>query len=312
MRIFVTGGSGCIGHYLVEELIEKTQHQLFLLVRNPDKLKINCQTRPNIEILQGDLLEIEKYSELLKTIDVAILVATIWGGKDITFEVNVNKTIALVNLLNPQKCQQVIYFSTASILNQNNQLMPEARDIGTDYIQSKYQCFTQLSQLKIAPKITTVFPTLILGGDNNKPYSHLSSGLKDVPKWINIARWFKADGSFHFIHGKDVAQIIRYLVDNPPQTRQLVLGNPAITANELVEQVANYFDKKVYFRIPLWIWLANIIFKIFNVQMEEWDRFGLNYRHFIYKNVVNPSSFGLTPYCHNIKDVFQKAGISNQ
>ncbi|MDE5120331.1 MAG: SDR family oxidoreductase, partial [Trichodesmium sp. St19_bin1] len=39
-RIFITGASGCIGHYIVEFLIQNTHHELYLLVRNPDKLKV--------------------------------------------------------------------------------------------------------------------------------------------------------------------------------------------------------------------------------------------------------------------------------
>ncbi|MFM7577798.1 MAG: NAD(P)-dependent oxidoreductase, partial [Microcystaceae cyanobacterium] len=34
-RLFITGISGCIGHYLADLLIEQTDYELFLLVRNP-------------------------------------------------------------------------------------------------------------------------------------------------------------------------------------------------------------------------------------------------------------------------------------
>ena len=49
-RILVTGASGCIGHYITEALIKQTDHQLYLLVRNPDKLKLNTQSRPEITV----------------------------------------------------------------------------------------------------------------------------------------------------------------------------------------------------------------------------------------------------------------------
>ncbi|MGB3558972.1 MAG: SDR family oxidoreductase, partial [Geitlerinemataceae cyanobacterium] len=45
-RIFITGASGCIGQYITETLIQNTQHELYLLVRNPDKLKIKLDVRP--------------------------------------------------------------------------------------------------------------------------------------------------------------------------------------------------------------------------------------------------------------------------
>ncbi|HEY9599205.1 MAG TPA: NAD(P)-dependent oxidoreductase [Cyanophyceae cyanobacterium] len=320
-RIFLTGASGCIGHYIAESLIQETEHELYLLVRNPDKLGFDYESHPGVTILQGDLRQIEHYGDLLKTIDVAILAATAWGGAQESFDVNVIKTIRLMELLNPVLCEQVIYFSTASVLDSNNQLLKEAGQLGTDYIRTKYDCLSRLSKLEIFPRITTLFPTLVLGGDVNKPYSHLSSGIADVVKWVDVIRWFKADGSFHFIHARDIAQVVRYLVENPPidnfspevdviSNNRLVLGNQRITVNQAVEEVCAYLGKKIYFRLPLTLWLANFFITVFRIQMAAWDRFCLNYRHFTYQNIVNPGTLGLPTYCSTFTDVLKISGIS--
>lgn len=317
----MTGASGCIGHYLAEALIQETEHDLFLLVRDPEKLKLNPDVRPGITVLQADLREIEQFGDLLKTIDVAILAATAWGGSGEVFDINVVKTIRLMNLLDPNQCEQVFYFSTASILNRENELLREAGQIGTGYIRSKYDCFRQLSRLAIAPKITALFPTLVLGGDGTKPYSHLSSGLPGVAKWIDLIRWFKGDGSFHYIHARDIAKVTCHLIDNPPKTRvgenvgeggvkKVVLGNPVITLNRAVEEVCDYLGKQIYFRIPLTLWLANFFIVLFRIQMEPWDRFCINYRHFSYQNPFNPATVGLTPYCPTFADVLKVHGIA--
>ncbi len=310
MRIFLTGGSGCIGHYIAEALIEETEHELFLLVRNPDKLKLD-RIRDGVNILQGDLQEIEGFKDLLSTIDVAILAAAAWGGETESREINVVKTISLMNLLSPEVCQRVIYFSTASILDRHNQLLPQAGEIGTDYIRTKYECFSKLSKLAIAPKITALFPTLVLGGDGNKPYSHLSADLPEVIKWMNLIRFFQADGSFHFIHAKDIANIVLYLIDNSPkklaQIDKLVLGNSPLTVNRAIEEICTCLNKKIYFRIPLFIWLANFFIRVFRIRMAAWDRFCLDYRHFTYENAVNPASLGLKSYCPTLTDAIKIA-----
>jgi nucleoside-diphosphate-sugar epimerase len=322
-RIFLTGASGCIGHYITEALITETEHELYLLVRNPDKLGFDYEARSGITIFQGDLREISQFRNLLKTMDVAILVATAWGGAAEVFDINVIKTIRLMELLNPKVCEQVIYFSTSSILDRNNQLLKEAGQLGTDYIRSKYDCLRRLSKLAIAPKITTLFPTLVLGGDENKPYSHLSSGIADVAKWASLARWFKADGSFHFIHAQDIAQVVLYLVDHPSsmesteQTeeepiKRLVLGNPPLTVNQVVEEGSAYLGQKIYFRLPLYSWLANILIVLFRIQMSAWDRFCLNYRHFTHQNPVNPGTLGLPIYCATFFDVLKISGIQKK
>ncbi|PAX53295.1 NAD-dependent epimerase/dehydratase family protein [Brunnivagina elsteri] len=308
-RIFVTGASGCVGHYLSEQLINETEHELFLLVRNPDKLKVDTSKRPNVTVLQGDMLEIEKFADLLKTIDVAVLTATAWGGDNV-FKINVDKTLELMSLLDAEKCQQVIYFSTASVLSRENQPLPEAGEFGIDYIRSKYQCLEQKSQLAIAPKITTVFPTLVLGGDDTKPVSHITSGIPEVSKYVDIIKFLKADGSFHFIHSRDIATVVRHLIDNPPEdTRYLVLGQDKITANQAIEQLSAYFGKKIYFRIPLSTALANVIISVFRIQMDAWSRFCMEYRHFVYKDAVNPETYGLANYCATMSDVLKTSGV---
>jgi len=311
MRIFLTGASGCIGHYVTEKLITETEHELFLLVRNPEKLKFNVQKRTGIHIIKGDLSKIEEQGELLGTIEIAILLATSWGGQEESYQINIEKTLNLLKLLNPDNCQKVIYFSTASILGHDNKPLPEAGELGTLYVKTKYLCHTQLEGLKIAPKITTLFPTLVFGGDENKPYSHISGGLPDILKLIRLIRWFKADGSFHFIHAEDIARVVKYLIDNPQyQPHQLVLGNAPTTVDQAVEEFCQALNTKIYFRIPLSLALANFFIFLFRLQMEPWDRFCLNYRHFTYHPTTTPATFGLVNYCPTVKDLLKTRGLA--
>jgi nucleoside-diphosphate-sugar epimerase len=320
MRILVTGASGCVGHYISETLIQNTDHELFLFVRNPAKLQVNIDVRPGIHVITADMMEIEQQAALLKTINVAVLTAAGWGGQE-AFDINYTKTHILFDLLDPQVCQQVIYFSTQSVLDRQNQLLPEAGKIGTDYIVSKYQCLDKLTREKnaagakdsIASKITTVFPTLVFGGDETKPYSFLSADLTNISRYAGLLQWFSADGSFHFIHGKDIAEVVRHLIAHPEIAdkfdRRIVLGNKLVTADAGIKEICAYFGKKSPFQIPLSIGLANFFIKLFKIQMADWDRFCLDYRHFGAKNPVNPATFGLDSYAPTITDIFRTRGL---
>lgn len=311
-RIFITGASGCIGHYLVETLLMNTPHQLFLLVRNPSKLMFRWQDEPRIHLIQGDIRNSEDHADLLATMDTAVLAATSWGGAEEIYDINVTANHKLMSLLDTERCNQVLYFSTASILNRHNQPLTEAGDIGTDYIRSKYQCYLKLPELKIFPKVTTVFPTLVFGGDKDKPYSHISAGLQDVANWMWLIRFLKADGSFHFAHGKDIALVVSYLIDHPPSSeepRQIIIGNPALTVNQAVEEISEYLGLRVFFRIPLSLWLADRIIDGFNIRMAEWDRFCLRSRHQIYKNPQHPALLGLKPFCPTIADLMRLSNV---
>jgi nucleoside-diphosphate-sugar epimerase len=311
-RIFITGASGCIGHYIVDALIQDTAHELFLLVRTPDKLKFDWQSRPGIKLLQGDLREIEQFGDLLKTMDCAILIATSWGGIEESQEINVNKTQILVNLLDPAVCEQVIYFSTASILDRENHLLPEAGELGTEYIRSKYLGHQALAATNLIDRVTFIYPTIVFGGNDRFPRSHLTAGFDQLPRLTQIVRWFQTDASLHFIHARDIAQVVGYLADHPPEPgaeRHFVLGNERLTVKQLIVQLCDYFQQRIYFQIPLYPWLMNLFILLFRVQIGDWERFSINYRHFTHRVVVTPQSFGLTTYYPKLADVLRVSGV---
>ncbi|MBO9999869.1 MAG: NAD(P)-dependent oxidoreductase [Cyanobacteria bacterium SID2] len=309
-RVFLTGASGCIGHYIAETLIAQTDCELYMLVRDPAKLQIDTNARPGIHVLHGDLRDIHQYGELLSTIHCAILTAAAWGGQQETFDINVTKTCMLMNLLNPKVCEQVVYFSTASLLDREGNRLKAAAHMGTDYIRSKYDCLSQMHRMPVAKRITVLFPTIVLGGDETKPYSHVSAGLPEVQKWANFARFFSLSGSFHFIHARDIAEVVSYLVEHPPgEPRQYVLGTQPYTVDRAVSELCKYLNKQTYFRIPLPKWAVNLAIVLFNVQMSPWDRFCLEYRHFTYADAVTPAAFDRPVYCETLSDALQERGI---
>jgi nucleoside-diphosphate-sugar epimerase len=311
-RVFITGGSGCIGHYILEQLLASDRYDLFLLLRHPEKLQLPVKQDPRVQILPGGLGDIQQYADLLRTMDLAILTAAAWGGDaDYVFATNVDNNLTLMGLLDPQRCQQVIYFSTASILDPQSQPLEAADQFGTDYIRSKYACHHHLPELALYPKITTVFPTLVFGGDTDKPYSFISAGLADVTRWVGLIRFFRAEAGFHFAHAQDIASVVHYLLEHPSTTgyREYVLGNSPLSVDQAVEQTCAYLGQPIWFRIPLSLWLADRLITLFRVQMAPWDYYCLNHPQFVYQGAVSPASFGLTPYCADLADLLRVHGL---
>jgi nucleoside-diphosphate-sugar epimerase len=317
-RIFITGASGSTGHYITDTLIRETNHELFLLLRDPARLRLDTGYRSGINLLQGDLKDILSFAGLLKTMNVAVLTAVDWGGTH-AFFVNVAKTLELLELLDPAVCEQALYFSTASILNRDGRPIDIAGEIGTDYVRSKYDCLQRLPGLAIAPRLTVLFPTVVLGGDAHKPHSFLSEGLPKLLRWVDVIRFFRADGSFHIIHGQDTAQVVRYLIDHPPLDpgpRSVVLGQQRVTFDQAVEEVCAYLDKRIYFRMPIPIPLMKLLLMLVQYRIPYrdrlWDRFCLDHRHFSYANPVNPGSLGLPNYCATLSDLLRINGIPHR
>lgn len=314
-RILITGASGCIGHYVTEALAADPTAELYLFVRDPNKVRLDPRWRSGVTVVPGDLREIARFADLLKTINVAILAATGWGTPE-TYDINIVRTLELLHLLDPRACEQVFYFSTASVLNRENQPLPEAAQFGTHYIRSKYEALRRLPEVPVADKITVLAPTLVFGGDTEKPHSFLTIDLPAFMKYATIARFLSIDGSFHFIHARDVAQVVRHLVDHPElggNLRTLVLGQEALTFDQAVEQICEALGIRIYFRIrvpaSLLIRVAPLFQRHLPAEEAAWGAFCLRYLHFTHRDPANPATFGLPSYYPTLVGAQQVTGF---
>ena len=219
-RILVTGASGCVGQYISHWLLQHSDAELLLWLRDPSKLTAVPADHARVRLLVGDLRDTDRFVAELATVNRVIHTATAWGDPERAEQVNVVAVKRLLQLLNPHVVEQIIYFSTASILDRDLRPLPEALAYGTEYIQTKARCLVQLEQHPLAAKIIAVFPTLVFGGrvDGTSPYptSYLTEGLAEASRWLWLARWLRADASFHFIHAEDIARICGQFATRPP------------------------------------------------------------------------------------------------
>jgi len=301
-KILITGISGCIGHYLFDVISKHQDYQLYLLTRNPQKLKFDPGAFRNITILKNDLDIFRKEPGLLKDVNYVIHMAAQWGGSS----VNYDQTLSFFSLLDPEQCEKVIYFSTASILGPDHRPREEAEQFGRGYIQSKYQLFKKLPGLKIYPKVITLFPTWVLGGDEKHPYSHASAGILKLRKWLWLLKFFTVDLSFHFIHARDIALITNYLLENEVGEKEFVLGNRAVTAGEFIQKTCLFFNQHSYFQIPIPLFLVHSLSFITGRRLHTWDKYCLDKKHFVYKT-VNAASFGIKSDLESLEQILSDA-----
>lgn len=299
IRIFITGASGCVGSYLVDELLKYPQYHLTLLVRAPNKIRTDIATHPNVTIIDSDLLNLKRYTKDLKETDYLFHIATVWGGNN-TFEVNFRNSL---KLFKATRAKQIFYFSTASILNNNHQLLPQAKYMGTEYIKSKALCYEKLSQSELHSKIIYLFPTLIFGGDPTHPFTHLSQSLPHLKRWSYWLRFLKSQGSFHFIHAQDIAKILVHLL-NQHDKQHYVLGQAPLTVNQTIQILSHHYQYPIPFSINLEPWIE-IIKKMVWHKMTNWDRYCLEQRELVY-DAVNPESFGMRSFYPDLKSILQK------
>ena len=321
--ILITGASGCVGQYITNWLIENSSSELLLWVRDPKKITSINLKNPRVKILIGDLRQPNKFKKELSEVNRVIHTATAWGDPKRAKEVNIIAVKNLLNLLDPFNIKQIIYFSTASVLDKNLNLLPEAFTYGTEYIQTKAQCLTELESHQLSSKIIAVFPTLVFGGrldgKSRFPTSYLTAGLRDAFRWIWLARWIKLFSRFHFIHAADIAFICGHLATSdfePTKSlsksniTKLVLGQPHISIDIAIQTLLKWKGMKRMPQIPLWTWLIELLTKLLPIQITNWDRFSLRQRHFIHEPVTSPETFGGKSYAKTLNQVLHNSGLT--
>ncbi len=284
-HIFITGGAGCIGHYIVSALQADPNNHLHLLIRSPNKLSTNLSNKPNTTIYPYDIADIDQVKDVLANADYLIHIATNWGNSSKSMVINIDKTLQLLSYLSPNKCQKIIYFSTASILGPNNQALHQAKEFGTPYIKSKYIAYQKLQAHPLQNKIITLFPTLVFGGNTNYPSSHISSGLKSAKHWIKWLKWIWVDGTFHFIHAEDVATITKAILSEPIKTHNIVLGNQSISVKSAMKVLCTYFNERLWFQIKCPSFILHLLAKLSQIQLNKWDKYCLKNPHFKYNTI---------------------------
>ena len=321
-RILITGASGCVGQYTTAWLLDNSEAELLLWLRDPSKLTAVATNHPRIQLLVGDLREADRFSSELASVHRVIHTATAWGDPERAQQVNVVAVKRMLSLLNPSLIEQITYFSTASILDRHLQPLTEALAYGTEYIQTKAQCLKDLEEHPLAGKIVAVFPTLVFGGrvDGSSPFptSYLTEGLTEASKWLWLARFLRADASFHFIHAADIAAICGHLATHPHQpnpepgqgaVRRIVMGQKAISVDEAVASLCRWRGVRRTPGIPLWPWLIETLIRVLPIEVNAWDRFSIRQRHFIHQPVTQPERFGDRSHAADLEAVLLDSGL---
>lgn len=113
MHIYITGGTGFIGSYVVKEL-SREGHKITVLARDIDKAP-GLRSLPGVEIRQFDLSDYSKLAKMTKKIDALVLVALGWGdtGPDMLKNETLPE-ISLIDIAVKKGAKKIIFTSSTA------------------------------------------------------------------------------------------------------------------------------------------------------------------------------------------------------
>ena len=79
-NIFITGGTGCIGHYALMALKRSfPDAHLHVMARDITRFKMDIPKWPKVTIHTGSMDDIDRCKDILKTVADVVHIATVWG-----------------------------------------------------------------------------------------------------------------------------------------------------------------------------------------------------------------------------------------
>jgi dihydroflavonol-4-reductase len=248
--IFVTGGTGFLGSYILQELVLQGR-SVRALRRN---LTVPFYMHPGlldkISWVQGDILDVNGLIENMtgcdKIIHAAGMVSFNPSDKKKLFQLNIEGTANLVNAAIETGIPDLVHVSSVSALGRHDDAKPmdeEKKWIGNNG-QSNYGISKYYSEMEVwrgmgeglSPLI--VNPSTLLGyGDWNQTSCGLfKTAYREFPWYMN--------GSNGFTDVTDAARAIIALMDHGIRNERFIISAENRTYREIFNWMAQGFGKK--------------------------------------------------------------------
>lgn len=275
MKALVTGGTGFVGKYLVEELVQQG-YEVRVLARSGMN---NANLSNHVELWQGDVTRPDSLMDIGQDIDFVCHLAAMGHVSAISkkayeqfYAVNVQGTENLLRALAGSGIRKFVHFSSTAAMGLIKKDLVDETDTpkpSTPYQKSKLQ--SEKTALSIGEELS--IPTVVL-----RPCMIYGPG--GYGEFYKIARLMKK-GRFPkvgrgrnltpLVHVKDVVQAAIKAADKGKSGEvYLIASERSLSLDELREMIMKAWGVKAsYPYIPAWImvfvaWMCELVAKISN------------------------------------------------
>jgi dihydroflavonol-4-reductase len=248
--VFITGGTGFLGAYIIKELVEKG-YQVRALRRTPKiPFFIPAVIFEKVEWISGDVLDIPFLELAIADSDIVIHSAAkiSFSAKDRNemFQTNVDGTTNVVNAALMNNVKRLVYVSSVAALGRtmngdtvNENKKWEDSKMNTNYAISKYYAEMEIWRAMGEGMNTVIVnPSTILG------YGDWNTGSCAIFKNVfNEFPWY-TNGVNGFVDVEDVARATVLLMESDIENQRFILNGGNWSFRQLFNTIADGFNKK--------------------------------------------------------------------
>ena len=247
--IFVTGGTGLVGSYLLRHLISQGYTNVRSLKRENSNLQLVKEIADQIDWLVGDLLEIDVLAEGMQDAQVvfhcAAMVSFDPKEKSSMERVNIEGTANMVNIALDSNVEKFIHVSSIAALGRREELSTidektewQNSEWNTTYAVAKYEAEMEVWRgAAEGLNVAVINPSVILGSAYWK---------KGTGRFFNIV-WnglkFFPTGSTGFVDVRDVAEALLTLAESDISNERIILNGENLPYKHIFDSIALLIEK---------------------------------------------------------------------
>ncbi len=264
-QIFVTGGTGFVGSYLLRYLLHAGYANLKALKRKESKMHLVADIANRVEWVEGDVTDYESLEQGMNGVEVVFHCAAIvsFDSRDKKWlkRVNADGTGNVVNAALHNKVKKLIHVSSVAALGRsaNSNLIDETAkwepgSLNSVYAISKFQAEMEVWRgMEEGLPAVVVNPSIILGSGEWK-----GSGSSKIFHLIGKGLPFYATGQNAFVDVRDVARFMMQFLDQELDGERYILASDNVNLKLLTSSIALAMGKRPpWIHISPWIgWLA--------------------------------------------------------
>ncbi|HVY74277.1 MAG TPA: NAD-dependent epimerase/dehydratase family protein [Puia sp.] len=248
--IFLTGGTGFIGSYILTELVRQGYSVRALRRRPALPFFLSPEIAAKTEWVEGDVLDVSSLQEQLtgcdRIIHAAAIVSFYPDEKRAMFRTNIEGTANLVNIALEQGIDDFIYISSVAALGRTDQQTTideekkwESGAGQTNYAISKYHAEMEVWRgMGEGLRPLVLNPSTVLGfGDWNRGSCAIFRSVYQEYPWYT-------SGHNGFVDVEDIARVVVALMNSPVRNQRFIVSAENRGFRDLFNKIADEFQKK--------------------------------------------------------------------
>ena len=249
ITVLVTGGTGFIGAYIIQELITKGYSVKALHRSNNFPFYISKETLSKVKWIQGDILDVVTLENAMENVDAIIHSAAIVSFdkklREQMYRINVEGTANVVNLALEKNIKRLIHISSVAAIGRTakGQTVDEEKKWVTSSLNTHYAISKQKSEMEVWRAMAEGLSAVIVNPSTVLGFGNWNSSSTAIFKNIYHGFSWYSEGENGFVDVKDVAEVAVALIDAEIAGQRFILNGDNWPFRKLFNSIADQFKK---------------------------------------------------------------------